>query len=258
MGLALIEGVIGDGCDATSIVVQDPAPTEAALKRLARLKLTAVGDARETLSQAAGTILIAVKPQIMDGVLPSLAALADKQTLIITVAAGKPLSSYEKTFGAATAIVRAMPNTPAAIGRGMTVCAANAATNEAQRRRAEQLLGTVGTVAWIDDEALMNAVTAVSGSGPAYVFLLTEAMAEAGVAAGLDRALAEQLARETVSGAGQLLGASLERAEELRRAVTSPGGTTEAALKVLMQDEALGKLLKRAVLAARDRGRELG
>jgi pyrroline-5-carboxylate reductase len=193
----------------------------------------------------------------MEDVFPKLARLAGPDTVTISIAAGRSLASYAAHLPAGAAVVRAMPNTPAAIGRGMTVACPNANVGEDQHRIADSLLGAVGRVAWIGDEALMNAVTAISGSGPAYVFLLAEAMATAGERLGLDPQLALKLARETVAGAGALLAASTESPETLRRNVTSPGGTTAAALSVLMADDGLVALMIAAAAAAEQRGREL-
>ena len=204
-------------------------------------------------------ILVAVKPQAMDSVLPALARLVGPATVVMSIAAGKSIASFERALPKGTAVVRAMPNTPAAIGRGISGAVANAETTAAQKQVCEDLLGAVGDVVWLEDEALIDAVTAVSGSGPAYVFLLTEALASAGEAAGLDAATAMQLARATVSGAGELLRQSASDPATLRQNVTSPGGTTAAALAILMREgNGLDELMTEAVLAAQKRGRELG
>lgn len=201
-------------------------------------------------------VVLAVKPQVMAEVAPRHAGHAG--AVYLSIAAGKPLSFFQALLGAETPIVRAMPNTPAAIRRGTTVAVANAAVSQAQRDACHALLQAVGEVAWIEDEGLMDAVTAVSGSGPAYVFHLVEALAEAGREAGLPEALAMQLARGTVAGAGELLRVSDEDAATLRQNVTSPGGTTAAALEVLMaDDDGLAQLMRRAVAAAARRSREL-
>jgi pyrroline-5-carboxylate reductase len=176
-----------------------------------------------------------------------------------SIAAGKSIASFEKHLRPSAAVVRAMPNTPAAIGRGITGAVANAHVTAAQKAACDQLLSAVGDVVWVDDEALIDAVTAVSGSGPAYVFYLTECLADAGHAAGLPRELAIQLARATVSGSGELMHQSPLPAGTLRQNVTSPGGTTAAALAVLMREkDGLQDLMRQAVLAAQKRGRELG
>ena len=200
-------------------------------------------------------IVLAVKPQVMADVLPAYRRFAG-QALFLSIAAGKTLASFETALGAA-AIVRAMPNTPAAVGRGITVACANGRVDAAGRRLAEALLAAVGEVGWVEQEGLMDAVTAVSGSGPAYVFLLAEVLAAAGIKAGLPADLAQRLARVTVAGSGELLHRSVESAEQLRRNVTSPNGTTAAALAVLMAEPGLRELLEKAVRAATNRSREL-
>jgi pyrroline-5-carboxylate reductase len=205
---------------------------------------------------APATIVLAVKPQSMDSVVPAYAGPA-ATALTISIAAGKSIAYYEKLLGDSRAIVRVMPNTPAAVGRGMAVCVANAKTTEAQRTRTSQLMAAVGDVAWIEDESLMDAVTALSGSGPAYAFLLVECMAKAGEAVGLAPDLAMRLARQTMIGSGELMRLASEDAGILRKNVTSPGGTTEAALKVLMGDPGLEALMIRAIAAATKRGQEL-
>jgi pyrroline-5-carboxylate reductase len=204
----------------------------------------------------ADVVVIAVKPQIMADVLPAYRAHAAEGALILSIAAGRTLTFLKSRLGGG-AIIRAMPNTPAAVGAGISVLCANAAVTAAQRELAGDLLSAVGSVAWIDDEALMDAVTAVSGSGPAYVFLLAECLAEAGAAAGLPPALAAELARATVIGAGRLLATSDAPAAALRRDVTSPGGTTAAALDVLLATDGLAALMTRAVAAAAARSRQL-
>jgi pyrroline-5-carboxylate reductase len=256
MGGALLEGLIAQGLDPRRVRVQDPAPPAEIVALLAKHGLAAEPRI-ENLTEPPGVIIAAVKPQVMDTVFPPVAKLAGPSTLVVSIAAGRALASFEAHLPAKTAIVRAMPNTPAAIGRGMTVCAANAHVTSDQRKLCEALMAAVGEVAWVDREALMDAVTAVSGSGPAYVFLLAEALEKAGVAAGLDPALARQLARATVSGSGELLARSELDASVLRQNVTSPGGTTAAALAVLMADGGLEQLLTKAVLAGEGRSREL-
>lgn len=206
---------------------------------------------------AADVVVLAVKPQVMDGVLAGCAGLVHPGTVFLSVAAGKTIASFARHLGDGAAVVRAMPNTPAAIGRGMTVAVANPLVPEERKSFCDALLRAVGQVAWIEDEALMDAVTAVSGSGPAYVFLLAEVLAAAGREAGLPADLAVQLARATVAGAGELLHRSDTPAGQLREAVTSPGGTTQAALSVLMADDGMQPLLTAAVAAAARRSREL-
>ena len=202
-------------------------------------------------------IVLAVKPQQMDAVMPDFRSLAGPRALFISIAAGKTLAYFAHHLGDTTPVIRAMPNTPAAVGRGMTVLVAGAAVTPAQAALAELLLGAVGEVARVDDEALIDVVTAVSGGGPAYVFLLIEALAAAGVAAGLPEELAMRLARTTVVGSGELARQSDESAATLRQNVTSPGGTTRAALDVLMAPDALPRLFVEAIAAATRRSREL-
>ena len=203
------------------------------------------------------TILLAVKPQMLDQVMPALSERLPGGALIISIAAGKTIRYFADRLPAGASIVRTMPNTPAAVGRGFTVCCAGPAVTAEQRATADALMRAVGDVAWIDDESLMHAVTAVSGSGPAYVFHLIEAVEAAAVAAGLPRELAAQLARATVTGAGELARQSPDAAAKLRADVTSPGGTTAAALAVLMGEDGLTELLTRAVAAAAARSEEL-
>ncbi|MET4702146.1 pyrroline-5-carboxylate reductase [Constrictibacter sp. MBR-5] len=202
-------------------------------------------------------VVFAVKPQSMDEVVPDYGRFVRPQTVFLSIAAGKPVGSFAAHLGSRAAIIRAMPNTPAAVGRGITVLFANRNVSPEQMALSQQLLEAVGEVAWIGDEALMDAVTAVSGSGPAYVFLLIEGLAAAGVKAGLSPDLAAKLARATVSGSGELARLSPEPADVLRRNVTSPGGTTAAALEVLMAPDGLQPLLDAAVEAATRRSREL-
>lgn len=258
MGAALLAGWLDGGLDPAQVTIQEPELSGAArdlaskhdIKTVARLEPQAVPPT---------AIVVAVKPQVMDEVFPILARAAGPETVVVSIAAGKTLQSFERHLLEASAVVRAMPNTPAAIGRGITGAVANSHVTSAQKTICEGLLGAVGDVVWVPGEELMDSVTAVSGSGPAYVFLLVEALAEAGVAAGLDAATAMRLARATVSGAGELLSRSASDATTLRENVTSPGGTTAAALAVLMREgNGLKELMRDAVLAAQKRGRELG
>ena len=207
--------------------------------------------------RVATMIVLAVKPQLMDDALVGLAPLADASTAFLSIAAGIPTSWFAERLGNDAVILRSMPNTPAAIGKGVTVLFAGRAP-ESVASLATQLLSAIGGVVMLEDEALMDAVTAVSGSGPAYVFLLAEAMTQAGVKAGLPEVLAAQLAEATVAGAGALIEASDEPPSQLRVNVTSKGGTTAAALDVLMAQDGMCDLLERAVKAARDRSVELG
>lgn len=252
MGAAMLDGWLHRGLSPKKIVVIEPQPGKA-IKALARhgLKLNPKGKARAALA-----IVIAVKPQTASQAVPPLSVYVGKSTLALSIMAGRTIDFLQKSLPGA-AIVRAMPNTPAAIGRGITVACPNAKVSSRQRRLAGNLLAAIGKVEWVADENLMNAVTAVSGSGPAYVFLLAEAMTKAGIAAGLPAELAARLARETVSGSGELLHCSPLDTATLRENVTSPGGTTAAALEVLMGPGGFGELLTKAIAAATRRGREL-
>jgi pyrroline-5-carboxylate reductase len=193
----------------------------------------------------------------MEEIVPDYARFVRPGTVFLSIAAGRPIAFFEQHLGADAVIVRSMPNTPAAVGRGITVLCGNAHVTDDQRAVCQTLLEAVGEVAWVEDEKLLDPVTAVSGSGPAYVFLLMETLAQAGVAAGLEPALAEKLARATVIGSGELAHLSSDPAAILRKNVTSPGGTTAAALDVLMADNGLQALMTRAVDAATRRSREL-
>ena len=259
MGFALLAGWLERGLDPARVIIQDPAPSPHLQELFGKLgKLgTQVRPDVGSLPQAPAVIVVAVKPQVMDEVFPPLARLAGKDTVVLSVAAGRPIAGFEAHAPSGTAVVRAMPNTPASIGRGITVAVGNRHVTPAQRSTCDELLRAVGEVAWVDDEGLMDAVTAVSGSGPAYVFYLAECLAEAGVKAGLQPDLAQRLARWTVAGAGELLHASDLGADQLRKNVTSPNGTTFAALQVLMAENGLAKLMQEAVAAAAQRSREL-
>lgn len=249
MGSAMLAGWLSDGVAPASVTVIEPSPSD-------WLRATGVTLA-EAVPPNPGVLVIAVKPQMMAQALSGLETSGE--TLVISIAAGTPISKFEAAFGADTPVVRAMPNTPAAIGKGITALVGNAQAGEAHLATAEALLAAVGQVVRLDDEGLMDAVTAVSGSGPAYVFHLIEAMAAAGEAEGLPPETALHLARATVVGAGALAETAKEGPDQLRVNVTSPGGTTEAALWVLM-DETTGlpPLMAKAVSAAAARGRELG
>jgi pyrroline-5-carboxylate reductase len=202
--------------------------------------------------------VLAVKPQVMAEVCAQIAPAVPPDALVLSIAAGRTVASFEKIFGGKQPVVRAMPNLPAAIGAGITVAVANKKVSARQKRQAGALLQAAGTVEWVNDESLLDPVTALSGSGPAYVFLLIEAMAEAGRKAGLPARLAMMLARQTVIGAGALAGIDADvPAETLRKNVTSPGGTTEAALKVLMNNDNIQNLFDRAIAAASVRAKEL-
>ncbi|MGI8725149.1 MAG: pyrroline-5-carboxylate reductase [Methyloceanibacter sp.] len=253
MGGALLEGWLRQGLDPADVIVSDPAPQPDIVALLERHGIK-VGAA---LPASPSVILIAVKPQLVDAILPPLAPLVGEDTLVLSIAAGRSLASLARHLPERSAIARAMPNTLASIGQSMTVACTNAAVTRDQALACNSLLEAVGEVVWIEDESLLDAVTAISGSGPAYVFLLAECLAEAGEAEGLPRDLAAQLARATVAAAGELLRRSDMPAAELRERVTSPQGTTAAALEVLMGRDGLRDLLRRAVAAATERSRTL-
>ncbi len=253
MGGALLEGWLRLGLEPRTVAVLEPAPARAIAELAARG--LALNPDLKTLGTV-DVVVAAVKPQIAAEALPAVAPVIGPETLVVSIMAGRTLHFLATALGRACPLVRAMPNTPAAIGRGITVAVPQRA-NATQRALADRLLAATGAVEWIDDETLMDAVTAVSGSGPAYVFLLAEALALAGIAAGLPSALAQKLARDTVAGSGELLHRSPVDAAVLRENVTSPGGTTAAALSVLMAPDGLAPLMDRAVAAATRRSREL-
>jgi pyrroline-5-carboxylate reductase len=255
MGGAMLSGWLDKGVAGNRVTVLDPSPSDAM-----QAKIAAAG-ARHSAAVPEGLfadiLFLAVKPQMMGAVLPQLTPLVGPQTVVVSVAAGTTLSFMQNLLGEA-AMVRAMPNTPAMIGRGVTGAYANDRVTDAQRAAVDGLLKVSGPVEWVASEADIDAVTAVSGSGPAYVFYLVECMAEAGRKAGLPADLAMRLARETVAGAGELLHRSSDEAAQLRKNVTSPGGTTAAALSVLMADDGIQPIFDRAIAAARKRAEELG
>jgi pyrroline-5-carboxylate reductase len=252
MGGAMLSGWLAQGLDPNRAVVIEPHPSEDIRAHLAK------GARLNPSPQDTGTVaafVVALKPQAFRDAGPALKPYVDAATLVVSIMAGTTMVSLSEILGGH--VVRAMPNTPAAIGRGITVAVAAKDVSTAQRETADGLLRATGSVEWVTDEGLMDAVTAVSGSGPAYVFLLAEELARAGVAAGLPEALATKLARETVAGSGELLHRSELPAEVLRQNVTSPGGTTATALQVLMGQDGLQSLLTRAVAAATKRSKEL-
>ena len=251
MGSALLTGWLAAGLPARAVWVVEPNPTD-------WLRGTGV-HLNAGLPAQAGVAVVAVKPQMMGAALPALQALGGGGTLFVSIAAGTTIAAFESALGAGTPIVRTMPNTPAMVGRGITAICGNAHATADHLSLARALMAAVGDVVDLAGEHQIDAVTAVSGSGPAYVFHLIEALAAAGVAEGLPEDVAMRLARATVSGAGELAHRSPDTAAQLRVNVTSPGGTTAAALAVLM-DEGTGlpALMRRAVKAAADRGRELG
>jgi len=253
MGGALLEGWLRLGLDPGHVAVIEPNPS-AHVAGLGERGVKLNPDMRKLSNVAA--VVIAVKPQIAAEVLPAVAPVVGASTLVVSIMAGRKLQSLAGTLKDAGALVRAMPNLPAFIGHGITV-AVPLRASKAQRNLVDRLLSATGMVVWVEDEGMLDAVTAVSGSGPAYVFLLAEALAQAGTAAGLPQQLAAQLARETVAGAGALLHESKLDPAALRAAVTSPGGTTAAALEVLSGADGLSHLLNKAVAAATARSRKL-
>lgn len=256
MGGALLDGWLARGVAAARISVIEP--YAGAITRFTDAGVTVVGAAKDIATDLAPAIVVlAVKPQQMDALLPEIAGFMRPETLCLSIAAGTTIAVFERHLGPQTPIVRAMPNTPAAVGRGMTVLCATSHVSAAQREVAGALLSAVGEIAWVEEESLLDPVTAVSGGGPAYVFLLIECLAEAGVAAGLPEDLALRLARNTVAGAGELVHQSSDPASKLRENVTSPGGTTLEALKVLMAPDGLQPLMTRAIAAATRRSQEL-
>jgi pyrroline-5-carboxylate reductase len=252
MGGAMLTGWLAGGLDPKQVAVIEPYPSEdigALTAKGIRLNPSA------TEVGAAATLVVALKPQSFREAGSALKPFAAPSTLVVSIMAGMTIASIAEVCGGS--VVRAMPNTPAAIGRGITVAVAAGSVSADQRAVADALLRATGSVEWVDDEKLMDAVTAVSGSGPAYVFLLAEELAHAGVEAGLPEALATKLARETVAGSGELLHRSELASAVLRQNVTSPGGTTAAALEVLMGADGMQSLMIRAVAAATKRSKEL-
>jgi pyrroline-5-carboxylate reductase len=251
MGRALATGWLEADSLAGHITIVDPDP--GALRRAGSLGLNAVANTAD-IEAAIDVAVLAVKPAAIDRLLAGLPPAG----LYISIAAGRTIAGIERHVGEQAAIVRAMPNTPAAIGQGVTGLCANANVSSGAKQTADRLLAAVGTVEWLEDESDMDALTAVSGSGPAYVFLLIECLTAAAIDAGLEPALAERLAKATVKGAGAYAGQSEVDAATLRQQVTSPNGTTAAALRVLLENDALPTLIRSAVLAAARRSRELG
>ncbi|WP_380053537.1 pyrroline-5-carboxylate reductase [Falsihalocynthiibacter sp. SS001] len=250
MGSAMLAGWLAQGLPEQSIWIIDPNPSE-------WVKSLGV-HVNEELPANPAIVLVAVKPQMMGKALPTLQSFGNGETLFLSVAAGSLIANFEEVLGNKSPIIRAMPNTPAAVGRGITAIIGNDHATEAHMQSAETLLSAVGQVLRLEGEHQMDAVTAVSGSGPAYVFHLIEALAAAGEAEGLDAELAMKLAKATVGGAGHLAEQADDTPSQLRVNVTSPAGTTAAALEVLMnEDDGFPALLKRAVKAAADRSREL-
>ena len=256
MGIAMLEGWLERGLPPGAVSVIEQAPSD----RLKSLQAARGFALNPDLSSAkgAGVLVLAIKPQSLDAAAADLAFIAEEKTLVISILAGKTIANLQARMPAAKAFVRAMPNTPAAVGRGISGVAASPGVSAAQRHQTEQLLTAIGEVEWMADEGLIDAVTAVSGSGPAYVFYLVECLARAGAAAGLPEDSARRLARATIEGAGELLYQDSQTAPStLRENVTSPGGTTAAALAVLMAGDGMQPLMTKAVAAAKRRGAEL-
>jgi pyrroline-5-carboxylate reductase len=257
MGGALLEGWIEKGVAAQDICVVEPSgPAAGKWRERFGIRVVESPDSLEPEFRP-GVVVFAVKPQGLGQAVPAYARFAATGTVFLSIAAGKPIRFFAELLGEAAAIARAMPNTPAAIRRGISVACANDATTPEQRRLCLELLEAVGEAHWVDDESLLDAVTAVSGSGPAYLFLFVECMARAGEEMGLPPALSARLAWATVTGSAELLRQSGATPEQLRQDVTSPKGTTQAALQVLMAKGGLAAIMSRAVKAAHRRSREL-
>lgn len=258
MGGALLSGWLSKGLSPELVFVRDPMPSGDVAELIVGRGISLNASVHDIALKRPAVVLLAIKPQAMAEVLPELALLVHPDTVFLSIAAGTSLHRLKELLGPDLHAVRAMPNTPASVGRGITIACANDQVTEAQRKLTADLLAAVGEVGWVESEAQIDAVTAISGSGPAYVFYLVECLAAAGEGLGLEPALAAKLARETVSGAGEMLHRFDEPAAVLRANVTSPGGTTAAALDVLMGEGGLSPLMRRAALAARDRARALG
>ncbi len=256
MGGAMLAGWIERGAEADDIAVIEPQPDAASAAR-ETYGVQVLDDPASLSGDAPAVVVFAVKPQTLPDIAAAYAPVAAAGAVALSIAAGRPIGFFENALGPGAAVVRSMPNTPAAVGRGITAACANRHVGDSQRALCQRLLSAVGEVVWVDDEQLMDAVTAVSGSGPAYVFLLIECMTEAGIVEGLPPDTAARLARATVAGAGELARLSEEAAAQLRINVTSPGGTTEAALGILMAEDGMDALMKRAIAAAARRSREL-
>lgn len=247
MGMALLDGWLAAGLEPSQFLVQDPKPSEALKNSGVRLN----PDTKSLAAQAPDITILAIKPQFIEAVLPAL-SLPDG-SLVVSLMAGVPLATLSDMLGDKLACIRTMPNTPAAIGKGMTGLYADAQTTPDQRGATEALLQAVGQTVWLDTEAAIDSVTAISGSGPAYIFHMAEAMASAGEQLGLSQDIARQLAEQTLVGAAAMLEQMDTPSAQLRQNVTSPGGTTQAALDVLMADDGLGQLMHRATKAAQAR-----
>ncbi len=256
MGTAMLQGWLEAGVTGDQVTIFDPAPPPETMAVIAHNSISH----NPPLDSVDGVeaILVAVKPQMVDEVLPAMKGLASDNPLVVSVVAGKTIAAFRQHFGEATPVIRTIPNTPAAVGRGITAMAASDGVSAKQSELATALLASLGEVVTVADEALIDACTAISGSGPAYIFYMTECMTAAAVKLGLPADIAEQLARATVAGAGELMRATGIPAGTLRENVTSPKGTTYAALQVLMADEdGMKQLMVRATAEAEKRSREL-
>ncbi len=255
MGSALLTGWLSRDIDELDVIVVEPAGGNVLEKNFNVPVVNSLD--KLNVEFRPNIVVFAVKPQAMDQIVPNYGHFVGPETMFLSIAAGKPTDYFQNRLGNSASVVRSMPNTPAAVGRGITVAYRNHAVSDDQKLIATKLLGAVGEVNWVEDEGLIDGVTALSGSGPAYVFLMIECLAQAGIRVGLDPILAEQLARVTVAGSGELARQSTDSASVLRQNVTSPGGTTAAALDVLMAKNGLQELISEAVLAAEKRSREL-
>jgi len=257
MGMALLDGWLENGLSKDDVLVVEP--SEAGRDALAAKGISAIQSPDERLLEKPfRALILAVKPQMMADVLPAYRTVIDQGALLLSIAAGTSIERFEAVFGGNAAVIRVMPNTPAAIGQGVSAVVANAKASDEQGALAEALMLAVGEVHWLDDEEQMHGVTAMSGGGPAYVFLLIETLAKAGIKSGLPEKLAWPMARATVIGSGALAAASEEEAAILRKNVTSPGGTTQAALGVLMAEDGVQPMFDRAIAAGAQRSRDLG
>ena len=249
MGSAMLQGWLDTGLSPCAVHIIDPAPSD-------WLRSTGV-NLNGDLPEEPAVLMIAVKPQMMEEALPQVAGFGGGGTLILSVAAGTPIQAYQQSFGPGTRIVRSMPNTPAAVGKGITAIVGNAEASAADLDLAEAMLSAIGQVVRLATEAQIDAVTGISGSGPAYIFYMIDTLAAAARAEGLPEEMAMHLAKATVAGAGVLAEQSEETPEQLRINVTSPNGTTQAGLEVLMGENGLAPLMRRTVAAATARSREL-
>lgn len=255
MGFAMLDGWLRADSTLTVHVVE---PADALRARAADLGAQAMEDASTLPGDLSpDLIVLAVKPQVMSDVVPAYSDFAGGPATFVSVAAGTTISTLAAMLPGPTPIIRCMPNTPAAIGHGMMVCCANSVASDAAKDLTTRLMATSGLVDWIADEVLMDAVTALSGSGPAYIFHMIECMTNAGVSVGLPEDLSARMAMQTVMGAGRLAAEASDTPGQLRKNVTSPGGTTAAALAVLMDNDRMTRLMTEAITAARDRGAEL-